>query len=54
MLGYIQEEYTKIYEHELEEELEGRETIVLALEMVEDPTKLRFGALKDLAFENLY
>ena len=37
----------------MEDELEGHETIILALEMVEDPTNLRFGALKDLAFENI-
>ena len=54
LLGYTQEQYNKIYEEELEEELEDKETIVIALEMIEDPTHLRFNALKDLALENLY
>lgn len=54
LLGYTQEQYNKIYEEEVEHELEDKETIVIALEMIEDPTHLRFNALKDLALENLY
>ena len=54
VLGYIQNKYEKIEAQDLEEQLNGRETILLALEMVDDPKNLRFNALKDLAFENLY
>ena len=54
LLGYTQEQYNKIYEEEVEHELEDKETIVIALEMIEDPTHLRFNALKDLALENLH
>jgi hypothetical protein len=54
LLGAIQEQYNRVYTEQLDNDLKGRDTVILAMEMVSDPTQLNYNNLKDLALENLY
>ena len=53
ILGYINDEYMRIYENELDEDLDDRNTVVLALEIVSDKRRVDLKALEDLVFEDI-
>lgn len=53
VLGHINEEYMRLYEKELNEDLEERNTVVLALEIVSGKRDIDEKVLQDLVLEDI-
>ena len=51
MVGYVNDVYTSVFKHELEDELEDHNTVIMAMEAVDNPQQLHFKALKKLTLE---
>lgn len=53
ILGVINDEYGRIYQSELETDLNDRNTIAIAMEIVEDQREIDIDVLEKLVLENI-